>query len=146
MKIIIEKLQEIFHKNNTQNEITFNKESNCYEITFQSSLPDRKVNISLNNEGYDLHFSINDFWCFCHHDYSADMQAFLQLIDALINEKIVGIKIERGEYVRDKLINIDEVDEYIRKQISYFEIHPVQNENYKFFIRSLKGTADKAQP
>lgn len=153
MNELINRLVAILQKDNVTYEISLKDSSSCTVIIL-SEKAGRKINIELYDGGYNFHFSIDDSFCICNHDMwelnensSYEGESLINLISEMINEKLVGIIFERGDYTRDYIVEFAKLDKFLKKEMLTLEYSHengfLKNKQYSFLIRSFKGNEDK---
>lgn len=153
MNKIANRLITILQENKVNYEINPKDNSDC-TIVILSEKAGRKINIELYDGGYNFHFSIDGSFCVCYHDMwefnensSYEGESLINLISEMINEKLVGIILERGDYSRSHIVEFPKVDKFLKKEMLSLEYSHekgfLKNKQYRFLIRSFKGTEDK---
>lgn len=118
------------------------------KLVIHSEKQDRHIEIELYEGGYNLHFSIENFYCFDQHDFFEELSGMeenlIDFISQIIREDLVGIKIEYAGSVRDLFCRSIEINALTEKRIaSLKEKDSLKGKQYKFSIRSFKGIYDK---
>jgi hypothetical protein len=121
-----------------------------FSVQIPSPTEDRCIKIDVYDCGYNLHFPIDNIWCFCDHycsteDYLTfnEVNELLTFIHQIIHEELIGFSVQYAGSTYQLFCSPLEVNIQIEKKMMFLKDNDLINKEYKFYISSFKGTYDQ---